>query len=118
MAGANLATLNDDNFEAEVLKSPTPVLVDFAQWCGPRPMLPPTIETSPRPTPARSRSAVNVDEAASLASKYASRTSRRCHLPQRHAGTRIVGAKHAANTRPPWTAVNQVADVFLACGTR
>lgn len=35
----------DDTFEAEVLKSETPVLVDFwAEWCTPCHMLTPTIE--------------------------------------------------------------------------
>jgi len=64
--------LTKDNFEAEVLNSEIPVLVDFwASWCGPCMMLSPVIAELAEELEGKVKvGKVNVDEQNELAIKY------------------------------------------------
>ncbi len=65
-------TLTDANFQAEVLQSKQPVLVDFwAEWCGPCRMLGPVIEKISGANAGRiSVGKMNVDENPNTPQKY------------------------------------------------
>lgn len=64
--------LNDANFEAEVLKCDSPVMVDFwATWCGPCRMLAPVVEELAGEYAGKVKVCkLNVDEAPDTSSKY------------------------------------------------
>ena len=64
--------LNAQNFEAEVVNSSTPVIVDFwAPWCGPCKMMGPVFEKLSHEFEGKLKFAkLNVDENQQLASQF------------------------------------------------
>ena len=64
--------VSDANFEAEVLKSAEPVVVDFwAEWCGPCKMIAPALEEIQTALGSKVKIVkLNVDENPNTAQKY------------------------------------------------
>jgi thioredoxin 1 len=72
----NIHEFNDANFDAEVLKSDKPVLIDFwAEWCVPCKMIAPSVEeVAKENADAVKVGKVNVDNNPGIASKYGIRS--------------------------------------------
>ena len=63
--------VGQDTFDQQVLKSPTPVLVDFyATWCGPCQKLGPVLEQFAAETPGVLVVKVDIDHSRELADRY------------------------------------------------
>jgi thioredoxin 1 len=72
MADPNIVTLTQDNFKAEVIDSPTPVLVDFwAEWCNPCRALGPILDELAQEYGGRVKiGKVNIENDQALAAQY------------------------------------------------
>jgi thioredoxin 1 len=72
----NIVHTNDSNFDADVVNSDKPALVDFwAEWCGPCKMIAPFIdEAASEYAEKLSVVKLNVDESPNIAAKFGIRS--------------------------------------------
>lgn len=72
MASEKVLTLGDNNFEAEVIQSSVPVLVDFwATWCAPCKAIAPTIDAIAEEYEGKIKvGKVNVDDSQATPAKF------------------------------------------------
>jgi len=72
----NLVHTNDSNFDADVINSEKPALVDFwAEWCGPCKMIAPFLyEAATEYADKLSVVKLNVDESPNVAAKFGIRS--------------------------------------------
>ncbi len=76
MAGKNIHTFNETNFESEVLNADKPVLVDFtATWCGPCRALAPIVEKLADEFEGKVKvGKLDIDESPNVTAKYGIRS--------------------------------------------
>ena len=68
---SNVKNITDSDFESEVLKSDSPVLIDFwAEWCGPCKVLGPVIDEVSNEISEVKFTKLNIDENPETAPKY------------------------------------------------
>ncbi|MEP2945226.1 MAG: thioredoxin [Lentilitoribacter sp.] len=69
-------TVTNENFQAEVIESTTPVVVDFwAEWCGPCKMIAPSLEEISNEMGDKVKIAkLNIDENPDLAAQFGVRS--------------------------------------------
>jgi len=72
----NLVHTNDSNFDADVINSDKPALVDFwAEWCGPCKMIAPMLDEAATEYAGKlSVVKLNVDESPNVAAKFGIRS--------------------------------------------
>lgn len=72
MASENTLNVTDENFEMEVLKSPTPTLVDFwAVWCAPCRALAPAVDAIANDFAGKLRVAkMDIDKSPKVPTRY------------------------------------------------
>ncbi len=76
MASTDVVILEDGTFDKEVLKSDTPVLVDFwATWCGPCKAIAPAVDEIAREYKGKLKvGKVDIDQHQQVAQKYGIRS--------------------------------------------
>ena len=72
IASSNIVTITSENFDQEVARSATPVVVDFwAEWCGPCKMIAPMLEQLATEYSGKVKiGKVNIDQFQELAVQY------------------------------------------------